>query len=121
MSVSAWRGAACYGRPPAASSAVPIRSQWPSDSDLSADLERINRKLQRYLEMWEQFSPLLDAALPPVAVVAETDDAYIVKVELGDVGDDAVDVTLINGMLNVRIAKATRRTDSGPEPNLTRR
>jgi HSP20 family protein len=77
--------------------------------DLFRELDSLNQRLRRYLDSWDQFPSLLDDRLldghglgfTPLADVEETDDAYLVEIELAGVKRGDIDVTLSGRQLTV--------------------
>ncbi len=68
--------------------------------DPFAELNRLNQQLQRYLENWNVL-PSLAGAFTPLADVEETDDAYLVEVELPGVKRDDVSLEVAGRRLTV--------------------
>jgi HSP20 family protein len=76
--------------------------------DLFRELDSLNHWLRRYLDSWDQFPSLLDGhfgdgglGFTPLADVEETDDAYLVEIELPGVKRGDIDVTLSGRQLTV--------------------
>jgi HSP20 family protein len=82
--------------------ALPVRrdeaevTRW----DPFAELNRLNQQLQRYLERWSDL-PSLTGGFTPLADVEETDDAYLVEIELPGVKRDDVSVEVAGRRLTV--------------------
>jgi HSP20 family protein len=70
--------------------------------DPFAELERLNRQLTSYLDSWDRLPGLLGDAFTPVADVEETDDAYVVEIELAGVKRDDVDIEVAGRRVTVR-------------------
>jgi len=70
--------------------------------DPMGELERLNRQLAGYLDLWRQNSSLLDGLFRPPADVEETDDAYIVDIELPGVAKQDLDIEIAGRRLTVR-------------------
>lgn len=87
---------------------LPVRQ--PS-SDLGAfdplsEMTALNQRLRRFLDDWDQFPSLLGGlddhhGFTPLADVEETDDAYLVEVELPGVKRSDIDLTLTGRQLTV--------------------
>ncbi len=77
--------------------AVPARRD--DDSDVGrwsplAELTRINQQLQRYVDNWRDLPSLFGDGFAPLADVEETDDAFVVEIELAGVKKDDVNIEL---------------------------
>ena len=68
--------------------------------DPFAELNRLNQQLQRYLERWSDL-PTLGGGFTPLADLEETDDAYLVEIELPGVKRDDVSVEVAGRRLTV--------------------
>jgi HSP20 family protein len=87
--------------------ALPVRRSHdrPSEvglSDQSADLERLTRQLAGYLDSWGRLPSLLGEGFTPPADVEETDDAYVIEIELPGVNKDDVDIEITGRRVSVR-------------------
>lgn len=87
--------------------ALPIRrgAETPAPAagvDPMGELERLNRQLAGYLDLWRQNASLLDGLFRPPADVEETDDAYIVDIELPGVRKQDLDIEIAGRRLTVR-------------------
>lgn len=72
--------------------------------DPVAELNDLNRRLGHYLDGWSRLPSLLDGhglGFTPLADVEETDDAYLVEIELPGVDRKDIDVTLSRRQLTV--------------------
>ena len=82
--------------------ALPVRrndaevASW----DPFAELNRLNDQLRRYLEHWNEL-PSLAGGFTPLADVEETDEAYVVEVELPGVKRDDVSVEVVGRRVTV--------------------
>ncbi len=65
-----------------------------------AELSRLNQQLARYLEAWSDL-PSLASGFTPLADVEESDDAYLVEVELPGMKRDDIAVELAGRRLTV--------------------
>ena len=77
--------------------ALPVRRTDGSDVarwDPFAELSRLNHQLQRYVDNWRDLPSLLGDGFSPLADVEETDDAFVVEIELAGVKKDDVDIEL---------------------------
>lgn len=75
-----------------------------TDFDPFAELDALNHQLRNYLDSWDRFPALLgDHAhrFTPLADVEESDDAYLVEIELPGVKRGDIDVTLSGRQLTV--------------------
>ena len=68
--------------------------------DPFAELNRLNQQLQRYFEPWSDL-PSLGGGFTPLADVEETEDAYLVEIELPGVRRDDISVELAGRRLSV--------------------
>ena len=87
--------------------------------DPFAELQRLNQQLQRYFEGWSDLRSLA-GAFTPLADVEETDDAYVVEIELPGIKREDVSVEMAGRRLTVsgerkereRVGILRRRTRS---------
>jgi len=70
--------------------------------DLFGDLQRLNRDLASHLDAWRTLPNLLDEAFTPSADVEETDDAYLVEVEVPGVKRDDVNIEIAGRRVSIR-------------------
>lgn len=68
--------------------------------DPFAELNRLNQQLARYLEQWNDL-PSLAEGFTPLADVEETDDAYLVEIELPGVKRDDISLEVAGRRLTV--------------------
>ncbi len=69
--------------------------------DPFAELTRLNQQLSDYLSSWAPLPTLLDEASMPLADVEETDDAYVVEVELPGMKREDISVEVAGRRLTV--------------------
>lgn len=83
--------------------ALPIRrNEGGADRpDPLSELNRLNQELQEYLGDWGSFQSLLGDAFTPLADVEETDDAYVVEVELAGMKREDISVEVAGRRLTV--------------------
>lgn len=77
--------------------ALPVRRNDDSDVarwDPFAELSRLNQQLQRYADNWRDLPSLLGDGFAPLADVEETDEAFVVEIELAGVKKDDVEIEL---------------------------
>jgi HSP20 family protein len=72
-------------------------SRW----DPLSELEQLNRRLAGYLDSWRQAPSLLAGLFTPPADVEETDDAYLVDIELPGVRKQDLDIEIAGRRLIV--------------------
>jgi HSP20 family protein len=65
------------------------------------ELDRLNRQLSSYLDSFRQLPSLLGGSFTPLADLEETDDAYVVEVELPGVARDDLDVEVAGRRVTV--------------------
>lgn len=68
--------------------------------DPFAEINRLNEQLARYLEQWREL-PSLAGGFTPLADVEETDEAYLVEIELPGVKREDVSVEVAGRRLTV--------------------
>ncbi len=85
--------------------ALPVRRSHDTDQlsrfEPFFELDRFNRHLGPYLEPWRHLPRLLEEAFTPLADVEETDDAYLVEVELPGIKKDDIDIQITGRRLQV--------------------
>jgi HSP20 family protein len=67
----------------------------------ASDLQSLSTLMSRFLEDFGDVPPLVDGAFIPAADIEETDDAFIVEVELPGVDKKDVDVSLSGRRLTI--------------------
>ena len=83
--------------------ALPIRrnqgdvTRW----EPMAEINRLNEQLREYLASWSSVPSLLGEGFTPLADVEETDDAYVVEVELPGVKGEDLSVEVAGRRLTV--------------------
>lgn len=87
--------------------ALPVRRTRDDRAEVARwdpfnELDRLNRQLTSYLESFRSLPNLLDAAFTPLADVEETDDAYVVEIELPGVNPDDVDIEISGRRVSVQ-------------------
>lgn len=76
---------------------LPARRSDDADAtrwDPLAELGRLNSQLQRYMDNWRDLPSLFGEGFAPLADVEETDDAFVVEIELAGVKKDDVNLEL---------------------------
>ena len=77
--------------------ALPARRNDDADVarwDPVAELSRLNQQLQHYVENWRDLPSLFGDGFAPLADVEETDDAFVVEIELAGVDKEDVSIEL---------------------------
>jgi len=105
--------------------ALPVRRQstpttMPGRWDPLAAMERLSSELGRFFAEWDDLPSVFDGEFVPLADVEETDDAYIVEVEVPGVKKDDIDISLVGRRLVIsgerkekeRVGILRRRTRS---------
>lgn len=83
-------------------SQAPFESgSWIAPWNPIEELERFNRQLAGFLESFGQLPNLLGGAFTPLADVEETDDAYVVEVELPGVKRDDIAIEVAGRRVTV--------------------
>jgi len=70
--------------------------------DPFSELDRLNRQLTGYLDNWRQLPELLSNDFTPRADVEETDEAYLVEIELPGVRREDIDIEVAGQRVLVR-------------------
>jgi HSP20 family protein len=101
---------------------LPVRRNGDTTTswDPLAEIDRLNRQLQGYLDSWKTFPSMLGDGFTPLADVEETDEAYQVEIELPGVKKGDVDIEVAGRRLTVsgerkekeRVGILRRRTRS---------
>ncbi|MDP9387889.1 MAG: Hsp20/alpha crystallin family protein [Actinomycetota bacterium] len=76
---------------------TPETTRW----DPFSDLDRLSRNVASYLDSWRELPRLLGEAFVPLADVEETDEGYVVEIELPGVKKDDVDIQIAGRRLTV--------------------
>lgn len=76
--------------------ALPVRQQnSPTRWDPMAEVQNLASQLGRIFEGWDDLPSLVgDGAFVPLADVTETDDAYVVEIELPGVKKKDIDISI---------------------------
>lgn len=87
---------------------LPVRQTRSDLSDLDprAEMTALDQRIRRFLDDWQELPSLLGrlddgSGFTPLADVEETDDAYLVEIELPGVRRGDIDVTLSGRQLTV--------------------
>ncbi len=82
---------------------LPIRRRQPSDApdDPWAELRRLQERLAPQLGDWDDLTPLVTEGFVPLADVEESDDAYLVEIELPGIKREDVSVEVSGRRLSV--------------------
>lgn len=70
--------------------------------DPLSELEQLNRRLAGYLDLWRQGPSLFDGRFTPPADIEESDDSYLVDIELPGVRKQDLDIEIAGRRLTVR-------------------
>lgn len=76
---------------------LPVRDDDGGDTarwDPMGELSRLNHHLQRVVDNWRDVPSTLGGGFAPLADVEETDDAFLVEIDLAGVKKDDVDIEL---------------------------
>ncbi len=65
------------------------------------EIEALHRQLGEHLRAWQRLPEVFDDVFTPLADVEETDDAYVVEIELPGVRKSDVDIELTGAHLTV--------------------
>ena len=70
-----------------------------SDTDVTrwvpgSELENLNALMNRFLEGWGEVAPLIEEGFVPAADVEETDEGFVIEVELPGVDKGDIDVSI---------------------------
>ena len=95
---------------------IPWRERRPAELESDYPLFRIQKDMNRLFdEFWKDFDrPLarrLEREFTPVLDVAETDDAFLVTVELPGLSAEDVEVTVANDTLTVKGQKRSEHEE----------
>lgn len=77
------------------------RRNDPARWDPFSELERFRADLSRFPENWSELAPLLEQGFTPLADVEETDDAYLIEVEVPGVDKKDVDISMSGRRLTI--------------------
>ncbi len=81
---------------------TPARFEGSGHRDPLAELEQLNGRLAGYLDFWRNGASLFDGLFTPPADVEETDEAYLVDIELPGVRKQDLDIEMAGRRLTVR-------------------
>jgi HSP20 family protein len=88
---------------------LPVRRQPEQSSscwDPTSELKRLQKELTRLVNTWPAFTTFFGDSFAPLAQVTERDDDYLVELQLPEVDERDVEVTIGGRRLSVR---GTRR------------
>ena len=77
--------------------ALPVRRNREDEVgrwDPLGELGRLTQQLQHYMDNWRDFPSMFGEGFAPLADVEETDDAFVVEIELAGVKKTDVDIEL---------------------------
>ena len=74
----------------------------PTGWDPLGEFDRLNHQLAGYLNRWRENTNLLDGLFTPPADIEETDDAYLVDIELPGVRKEDLDIEIAGRRLMVQ-------------------
>ncbi|HUP75153.1 MAG TPA: Hsp20/alpha crystallin family protein [Acidimicrobiales bacterium] len=73
------------------------------------ELDRLNRRLATLVESWARLPELLHGRSSPLADVEETDDGYVVEIELPGVDRDDIDIEIAGRQLFVHAERKEKQ------------
>lgn len=73
----------------------------PSRFDPFSELTRLHNQLSEFLDSWRSFPSLLTEGFTPPADIEETDDAYLVEIELPGVKKENLDIEVSGRRVSV--------------------
>jgi len=87
--------------------ALPVRRRSDGDAPVASsgpfqELEQLNRRLAGVLDSWPRLPEMFSDAFTPLADVEETDEHYVVEIELPGVKPDDIDIDIAGRRLSVR-------------------
>lgn len=95
--------------------ALPVlRRRTDGDGDVApaapwSELQRLSSQLQSLVGRWDDFVPSLGDAFTPLADIEETDDAYLIELELAGVKKDDVTVEVSGRRVTVSGERTERQ------------
>ena len=81
----------------------------PGECDPLHELDRLNRRVATLVESWSRLPELLNVRSSPLADVEETDDAYLIEIEMPGVDRADIDIEIAGRQLFVHAERKERR------------
>jgi HSP20 family protein len=81
----------------------------PVERDPLHELDRLNRRLATLVESWSRLPELLNGRSSPLADVEETDDAYLIEIEMPGVNRADCDIEIAGRQLFVHAERKEKR------------
>ncbi|HEX2273237.1 MAG TPA: Hsp20/alpha crystallin family protein [Acidimicrobiales bacterium] len=92
--------------------ALPVRRQSSGDlpsTEPWSELQRLTSQLQSLIGRWDDLVPSVAGAFTPLADIEETDDAYLIELDLAGVKKDHVEVEVAGRRITVSGERTERQ------------